>query len=131
MKMFVALNVKTVPIISTRSKTGDVRAGVPCDTVPLGEPAESRGVGKKPQLCTEVVRPSAEVPGLTRANLRHLKGKNPLAAALASIVSSLPPFETTPTPGVEVAIVKVEAWERAAMNGKGEDAALGTMFGAT
>ena len=75
---------------------------------------------------TEGVRPSAEVPGLTRTNLRRLEGKDPVAAALAIIVSSLPPSETTPTPGVEVANAKVRAWRRAARNGEGKDAALGT-----
>ena len=74
---------------------------------------------------------SAEVPGLTRANLRRLKGKDPVGAALASIVSSLPASATTPTPGVEVANAKVKAWRRAARKGKGKDAALGTIFGAT
>ena len=76
-------------------------------------------------------RPSAEVPGLTRANLRRLKGKDPVAATLASIVSSLPASATTPTPGVEVANAKVKAWRRAARKGKGKNAALGTIFGAT
>ena len=54
-----------------------------------------------------------------------------MAAALASIVSSLPPSEATPTPGFEVANAKVKAWRRAARKGKGKDAALETMFGAT
>ena len=39
-------------------------------------------------MYTEAVRPSAEMPGLTRANLRRLEGKDPVAAALACIVSS-------------------------------------------
>ena len=54
-----------------------------------------------------------------------------MAAALASVVSSMPPSETTPTPGIEVADAKVKAWRRAARKGKGKDAPLGTMFGAT
>ena len=54
-----------------------------------------------------------------------------MAAALASIVSSMPPSEATPTPRVEVANSKVKAWRRAARKGKGKDAPLGTMFGAT
>ena len=66
--------------------------------------------------------------GLTRANLRRLEGKDPVAAALASVVSSLPPSETTRILGVEVANAKVKAWRRAAMKRKGKDAALGTMF---
>ena len=47
------------------------------------------------------------MPGLTRANLRRLEGKDPVAAALASIVASMPPSETTPTPVIEVANGKV------------------------
>ena len=60
------------------------------------------------------------MPGLTRVNLRRLEGKDPVAAALASIVSSLPPSETTPIPGAEVADTKVKAWRRAAMKEKGK-----------
>ena len=56
---------------------------------------------------------------------------DPVAAALASIVSSIPPSETKPTLGIEVANAKVKAWRRAARKGKGKDAPLGTMFGAT
>ena len=130
------MSAKTVPITSTRPKTGDVAGpsstgGVAPDTSPLGEHAESRGAEENTEIYTEGVRPSAEVPGLTRANLRRLEGKDPVAAAIASIVSSLPPSETMPSRGVEVAIAKVKAWRRAAMKGKGKDAALGTMFGAT
>ena len=54
-----------------------------------------------------------------------------MAAALASVVSSMPPSETTPTPGIEVANAKAKAWRRAARKGKQKDAPLGTMFGAT
>ena len=54
-----------------------------------------------------------------------------MAAALASIVSSMPPSETTPTPGIQVANAKFKAWRRAARKGKGKDAPLGTIFGAT
>ena len=54
-----------------------------------------------------------------------------MAAALASVVSSMPPSKTTPTPRIEVANAKVKAWKRAARKGKGKDAPLGTMFGAT
>ena len=54
-----------------------------------------------------------------------------MAAALASVVSSVPPSKTTPTPGTEVANVKAKAPRRALRKGKGKDAPLGTMFGAT
>ena len=127
--MTVTLTVKKVPISSTRSKTGDVRAGpsstrgVPCDTGPLPEHPEARGAEENTERYTEGVRLSAEVPGLTWANLRHLEGKDPVAAALASIVSSMPRSETTPTPGVEVANAKIKAWRRATMKGKWKDAA--------
>ena len=68
------------------------------------------------------------MPGLTRPSLRSLEGKDPLAAALASILSSMPPSEATPTPGVEVANAKVKAWRRAARKAKGKDAPLETTF---
>ena len=48
-----------------------------------------------------------------------------MAAALASIVPSMPPSEATPTPGVEVANAKVKAWRRAAMKRKGEGCTFG------
>ena len=54
-----------------------------------------------------------------------------MASALVSVVSSMPPSETTPTPGTEAANAKVKAWRRAARKGKGKVAPLGTMFGAT
>ena len=84
---------------------------------------------------TEGARQNAQVPGLTQANLKRLEDKDPLVAALASEVSSLPPSETTPIPPLEkiakVANAKVKAWTTAARKGKGKDAALGPMFGAT
>ena len=54
-----------------------------------------------------------------------------MATALASVVSSMPPSEPSPTPGMEVANAKVKAWGRAARKGKGKEAPLGMMFGAT
>ena len=139
--MSVTFNAKTVPIISTRSKTSDVRigpsstSGVPCDTGPLGEHAEPRGAEESTEIYTEEVRPGAEAPGLTPANLKRLEDKDPVAAALASVVSSLPPSETTPIRGLEemtkVSNAKVKAWRRAARKEKGKEAGLGPMFGAT
>ena len=115
--MSVTLSAKTVPITSTRSKTNDVRArpsstrGVPRDTGPLGEHAESRGAEEITDIYTQGVSPSAsaEAPGLTQANLRRLEGKDPVVAALASTVSSMLPSETTPTPRIQVANAKVKA----------------------
>ena len=137
--MSATLRARIVSITNTRSKTYDVRAGptstsgVPFDTGPLPELAVTRGAEEITEIYTEGARPNAssEAPALTRANLRRLKGKDPVAAALASVVSSMPPSETTPTPGIEVANAKVKAWRRAARKGKGKDAPLGTMFGAT
>ena len=76
------------------------------------------------------------MPCLTQANLQRLKGKDPVAAALASVVSSLPPSESSTTPDVEemakVANTKVKAWRRAARKGKGKETAMmGCMFGTT
>ena len=139
MKISVTLSAKTVPITGTRSKTDDVRArpastsGVPFDTGPLGEVAVTRGADVITEIYTEGVRPSAsaEAPGLAWANLRCLEGKNPVAAALASDVSPMPPSETMPTPGIEVANAKVKACRGAARKRKGKDAPLRTMFVAT
>ena len=58
-----------------------------------------------------------------------------MAAALATVVSSLLASETTPIPVFQemtkVANAKVTAWRRAARKEKGKDAALGPMFGTT
>ena len=54
-----------------------------------------------------------------------------MAAALASVVSLMPPSETSPTPGIEVAKAKVQAWRRAARKGKGKESPVGTIFAAT
>ena len=137
--MSVTLSAKKVPITSTRSKTDDVKAqptstsGVPVGTGPLGELAATRGAEEITEIDTEGFcrSASAEAPGLTRANLRLLEGKDPVAAALISLVSLMPPSETTPTPGIKVANAKVKARRRAARKEKGKDAPLGTMFGAT
>ena len=40
----------------------------------------------------------AEVPGLTQTNLKCREDKDPVRAALASVVSSLPPSENAPIP---------------------------------
>ena len=139
MKISVTLSAKTLPITSTRSEIDDVRAGpsstsgVTRDTGPLGEHAESGGAEQITEIYTQGVCPSAsaEAPGLARANLRRLEGKDPVAAALASIVYWMPQSETTPTRGIEVANAKVKAWRRAARKGKGKDAPLEMMIGAT
>ena len=57
------------------------------------------------------------VPGLMQANFKRLEHKDPVAAALASVWSSLPLSETTPIPGFEkitnVANATVKAWRSA------------------
>ena len=98
MKISLTLSAKTVPITSTRSHTDVVRvrpsstSGVPVDTGPLRELVVTRGAEEIKEIYTEGAQPSAsaEAPGLTRANLRRLEGKDPVAAALASVVSSMP-----------------------------------------
>ena len=130
--MSVTLSAKTMPVTSTRSKTDVVRvrpsstSGVPVDTGPLGEIAVTRGAEEIKEIYREEARPSAsdEAPRLARRNLRRLQGKDPVAAALASVVSSMPPSETSPTPGIEVANTKAKAWRRAARTGKGKEAPL-------
>ena len=84
-------------------------------------------------MYTVGVRPSAsiEAPGLTLADLRRHEGKDPVTAALASILMLMPRSESSPTPGIEVATAEVRAWMRAAGKGKGQDAPLGSMLGAT
>ena len=59
-----------------------------------------------------------------------------MAAALASMVSSLPPSKASPNPEFEemakVANTKVKAWRRAARKGKGKNTAMmAPMFGTT
>ena len=75
--------------------------------------------------------PGAEVPGLTQASLKHLKGKDPFAAALASVVSSLPPSKTASIGALEeMANVKlnVKASRKASTKRKGKETAMGPML---
>ena len=75
-------------------------------------------------------RPDPEVPGLTHENLRSLEGRDPMAAALLSVVSSLPPSETALLPAFEkVSNAKVRSWWKAGR--KEEEAAMAPMFGIT
>ena len=76
------------------------------------------------------------MPSLTQANPQRLEDKDPVAAALGSVVSSLPPSEASPTPEFEempkVANTKVKAWRRAARKGKGKETAMvAPRFGTT
>ena len=101
-----------------------------------GPRGEHRGRGAEKGTGIVGSRSGAEGAGLPQANLQRLEGKDPLAAALASVVSSLPPSESSPTPNFEemakVANTKVKAWRRAARKGKGKETAMmGPMFGTT
>ena len=76
------------------------------------------------------------MPSFTQANLQRLEGKDPVATALASVVSSLPPSEASPTPDFEemakVANTKVKTSRRAARKGKGKETAMvASMLGTT
>ena len=54
------------------------------------------------ELYIEGPRPGAEVPGLTQENLKRFEDQDPVGAAVASVVASLPPSDTTPIPGFEI-----------------------------
>ena len=122
--MSLTFSAGAVPITSTRSKTRDVRpqrfstSGVPPHTGPLGEHAEPRRAEENTQIYIDGSRLDAEVLCFTQANLKRLEGKDFVAAALASVVPSLSPSETTSIPRFEgmakVANAKVKAWRRAA-----------------
>ena len=133
-------SAKTVPITSTRSKTGDLRtepsstSGIARDTGPLGEHTEPGGAEDDNEINIDGARPDAEAPGLTQVNLKRVEDKEPVAPASASVVSSLCLSVTTRIPRFEemakVANVKVKACRRAARKGKGKDVVLGLMLGA-
>ena len=110
-------------------------SGVTCDTGPLVGHAEPRGAEETTEIYTEGVRHGAEVSVLTEANVKRPEDKDSLAATLAAVLSSLPPSETKPIPGLKemtkVANAKVKARRREARKGKGKDAAFRPMFRAT
>ena len=70
------------------------------------------------------MRKAPEAPVLTQERLRSLKGRDPTAAALLSVVSSLSPSEDSPDPDSlaakeaqaameKVATAKLKAWRKA------------------
>ena len=70
------------------------------------------------------MREAPEAPVLTRERLRSLEGRDLMAAALLSVVSSLPPSEDAPDPDSlaakeaqaameKVTTAKVKAWRKA------------------
>ena len=145
--MCVYLSARTVPIMSSPTVeplAGPFRAltlrglsglsGLSTKEVILGAPGprgQHRARGAE-ENNIEGARPSLEVPGLTQANLKHLEGKDPVAAALGSVVSSLPPLQTVPiTAFEEMANAEAKAGRKAVRKGKGKEAAMGPMFGTT
>ena len=58
--------------------------------------AEEKYIGEAP-----------EAPVLPQERLRSLEGRDPMAAALLSVVSSLPPSEDAPDPEAQAAMEKV------------------------
>ena len=55
----------------------------------------------------EYMREAPEAPVLTQERLRSLEGRDQMAAALLSVVSSLPPSEDAPDPDFQAAMEKV------------------------
>ena len=79
--------------------------------------------------------PKASV--LTQERLRSLEGRDPMAAALLSVVSSLPPSEDAADPEAQAAIekvatAKVKAWRKAGKQEKEKEPMKAyPMFGTT
>ena len=83
------------------------------------------------------MREAPEAPVLTQERLRSLEGSDPMAAALLSVVSSLPPSEDAPDPEAhaameKVATAKVKAWRKAGKQEKEKEPMKAyPMFGTT
>ena len=83
------------------------------------------------------MREAPEAPVLTQERLRSLEGRDPMAAALLSVVSSLPPSEDAPDPEAQaamekVATAKVKAWRKAGKQEKEKEPMKAyPMFGTT
>ena len=115
--MSVTFSAKTKPI-TTRPRAGDVRigpsstSGIPRDCGPLGEHTEPRGAKRyiSPDIPTAL-----EGSALTVENLERLGSRDPLVAALASVVArstpSLTPSATRPdSANKKLARTKVKEW---------------------
>ena len=89
------------------------------------------------------MREAPEAPVLTQERLRSLKGRDPMAATLLSVVSSLPPSDDAPDPDSlaakeaqaameKVNTAKVKAWRKAGRKEKEEEPMKAyPMFGTT
>ena len=89
------------------------------------------------------MREAPEAPVLTQERLRSLEGRDPMAAALLSVVSSLPPSEDAPDPNSlaaketqaameKVTTAKVKAWRKAGRKEKEKEPMKAyPMFGTT
>ena len=83
------------------------------------------------------MREAPEAPVLTQERLRSLEGTHPMAAALLSVVSSLPLSEDAPDPDSQdamkkVATAKVKAWRKAGKKEKEKEPMKAyPMFGTT
>ena len=83
------------------------------------------------------MREAPEAPVLTQERLRSLEGRDPMAAALLSVVSSLPPSEDAPDPDSraameKVATAKLKAWRKAGEEEKEKEPMKAyPMFGTT
>ena len=101
------------------------------DTTGWGGEHQARGAEEK------YMREAPEAPVLTQERLRSLEGRDPMAAALLSVVSSLPLSEDAPNPEAQaamekVATAKVKAWRKAGTEEKEKEPMKAyPMFGTT
>ena len=83
------------------------------------------------------MREAPEAPVLAQERLRSVEGRDPMAAALLSVVSSLPPSDDAPDPEAQaamekVAAAKVKAWRKAGRQEKEKEPMKAyPMFGTT
>ena len=122
--MPVSLSAKTVPMMSqptVKPVAGPSRALflaglcglttreiIPRARGPRGE-HRARGTEESNENNIEGARRDAEVPGLAQAKLKRLEGREPVAATLASLVSSLLLSRTSPIPAFEEMAKVVDA----------------------
>ena len=96
-----------------------------------------RGEHQATRAEEKYMREAPEAPVLTQDRLRSLEERDPMAAALLSVVSSLPPYEDAPDPDSQaamekVATAKVKAWRKAGRKDKEKEPMKAyPMFGTT